>query len=58
MLDPLNRLDRWLLSLSPWQIRQLALLLALLLNLPVAWASFRLPCDGIYAHGLLFPFAL
>jgi len=43
--DGLERIDRWLLSLSGWQLRHLALLLGLILNVPTAWASFRLPFD-------------
>lgn len=44
-LDRLNRVDRWLLSQSKWELRRIALLIALIVNLLVAWAASRIPVD-------------
>jgi len=44
-LDQLDRIDRWLLSQSKWELRRIALLIALTLNVPVAWAESRMPVD-------------
>jgi hypothetical protein len=44
-LDQLDRVDRWLLSQSRWQLRRIALLIALTINVPVAWAESRMPVD-------------
>ena len=42
-MDPgikqVERLDRWLLSLTACQLRLLDLIIALAMNIPVAWAS-------------------
>ena len=37
----LERLDNWLLARSAWRLRQLALLIALAINVPNAWSLFR-----------------
>ena len=44
-LDQLERMDRWLLSRSRRQLRSFALLIALLVNAPIAWAEFDIPTD-------------
>ena len=44
-LNRLDRLDRWLLSQSKWELRRIALLIALMINVPVAWAESRMPVD-------------
>jgi hypothetical protein len=42
-LYQLDRLDAWLLSLTKWQLRQLALMLGMTINLPNAWLLSRCP---------------
>jgi hypothetical protein len=46
-MDPgikqVERLDRWLLSLTACQLRLLALIIALAMDIPVAWASSPTP---------------
>ena len=44
-LEHLERLDRWLLSRGKWELRGIALLIALVLNVPIAWAESRLEVD-------------
>lgn len=53
-LEQLDRVDAWLLSLTTWQLRQLALIIALTINLPNAWLMAHLPvnpatiCAGMF----------
>ena len=54
-LRHLDQMDHWLLPRSKWGLRQLALLLALLINVPVAWASSRLPYDPCWESGPAWP---
>ena len=42
-LEALERFDRWLLSRPRWQLRQIALLIALTINIPQAWIVFLMP---------------
>ena len=44
-LEGLGRLDHWLLSRTRWELRQIALLIALVINVPQAWMFFRTPLD-------------
>ena len=44
-LEELERFDRWLLSRTHWELRQIALLLALAINIPQAWILCRMPLD-------------
>ena len=37
MTPSFEHVDAWLLSLTKWQLRQLALIIALTINIPNAW---------------------
>ena len=44
-LEGLERFDRWLLSRTRWELRQIAMLIALAINIPQAWILSRMPFD-------------
>ncbi len=44
-LEELERFDRWLLSRTRWELRQIALLIALTINVPQPWILLRMPLD-------------
>ena len=44
-LEELERFDRWLLSMTQWELRQVALLVALAVNVPQVWLSSQIPFD-------------
>ena len=44
-LAELERFDRWLLSRTRWELRQIAMLIALAINIPQAWILSRMPFD-------------
>jgi hypothetical protein len=44
-LERLEQLDRWLLSRTPWELLQIALLVALTINIPQVWILSRMPLD-------------
>ena len=44
-LEELERFDRWLLSRTRWELRQITLLIALTINITQAWILSRMPLD-------------
>jgi hypothetical protein len=44
-LEALERFDRWLLSRPRWQLRQIALLIALTINIPQALILSQMALD-------------
>ena len=44
-LRELERFDRWLLSITQWELRQVALLVALAVDVPQVWLSSQIPPD-------------
>ena len=51
-LGELERMNNWLLALSAWRLRRLALLIALAINVPNAWTLYRSGPDQELHHGV------
>ena len=54
-LGELERMNNWLLALSAWRLRRLALLIALAINVPNAWTLYRSGPDTELNHRVADP---